>query len=43
MQAVLALPATDGATRVERVRPGRGLVHGLARGGTHVALVVDAA
>jgi len=37
------LPATDGATRVERVRPGRGLVHGLARGGTHVALVVDAA
>jgi len=37
------LPATDGAARVERVRPGRGLVHGLARGGTHVALVVDAA
>jgi len=37
------LPATDGTTRVERVRPGRGLVHGLARGGTHVALVVGAA
>jgi 3-oxoacyl-(acyl-carrier-protein) synthase len=37
------LPVTNGATRVERVRPGRGLVHGLARGGAHVALVVDAA
>jgi len=37
------LPATDGTTRVERVGPGRGLVHGLARGGTHVALVVGAA
>lgn len=31
------------ATDVRRVRPGRGLVHGLARGGTQVALVVDAA
>jgi 3-oxoacyl-(acyl-carrier-protein) synthase len=37
------LPLTNGTTRVERVRPGRGLVHGLARGGAHVALVVDAA
>jgi 3-oxoacyl-(acyl-carrier-protein) synthase len=37
------LPATGGAAAVARVRPGRGLVHGLARGGTHVALVVDAA
>jgi 3-oxoacyl-[acyl-carrier-protein] synthase II len=37
------LPAAGGTTRVERVRPGRGLVHGLARGGAHVALVVDAA
>jgi 3-oxoacyl-[acyl-carrier-protein] synthase II len=37
------LPGTDGTTRVQRVRPGRGLVHGLARGGTEVALVVDAA
>jgi 3-oxoacyl-(acyl-carrier-protein) synthase len=37
------LPVINGTTRVERVRPGRGLVHGLARGGAHVALVVDAA
>ena len=37
------LPVTNGTTRVARVRPGRGLVHGLARGGAHVALVVDAA
>jgi len=37
------LPVTNGTTRVERVRPGRGLVHGLARGGLQVALVVDAA
>ncbi len=37
------LCAPDGARRVARVRPGRGLVHGLARGGLHVALVVDAA
>ena len=37
------LPAGAGAPAVARVRPGRGLVHGLARGGTHVALVVDAA
>jgi 3-oxoacyl-(acyl-carrier-protein) synthase len=37
------LPVVNGTTRVARVRPGRGLVHGLARGGAHVALVVDAA
>jgi 3-oxoacyl-(acyl-carrier-protein) synthase len=37
------LPLTDGAGGVERVRPGPGLVHGLARGGAHVALVVGAA
>lgn len=37
------LPAVEPATRVERVGAGRGLVHGLARGGAHVALVVDAA
>jgi 3-oxoacyl-[acyl-carrier-protein] synthase II len=37
------LPLMNGTTRVERVRSGRGLVHGLARGGAHVALVVDAA
>src|SRR5262249_16904484 len=37
------LPLTDGTGGVERVRPGRGLVHGLARGGTHVALVGGAA
>jgi 3-oxoacyl-[acyl-carrier-protein] synthase II len=34
------LPHEDGARRVSR---GPGLVHGVARGGTHVALVVDAA
>jgi len=28
------------AVDLVRVRPGPGLVHGLARGGTHVALVV---
>jgi 3-oxoacyl-(acyl-carrier-protein) synthase len=37
------LPVVAGVTRVERVGAGRGLVHGLARGGAHVALVVDAA
>jgi 3-oxoacyl-[acyl-carrier-protein] synthase II len=37
------LPAAGDALDVARVRPGRGLVHGLARGGAHVALVVDAA
>lgn len=37
------LPAAGEALDVARVRPGRGLVHALARGGTHVALVVDAA
>jgi len=37
------LPAAGEPMSVARVRPGRGLVHGLARGGTHVALVVDAA
>jgi 3-oxoacyl-[acyl-carrier-protein] synthase II len=37
------LPVDNGTTRVARVRPGRGLVHGLARGGAHVALLVDAA
>jgi 3-oxoacyl-[acyl-carrier-protein] synthase II len=37
------LPVADGALRVERVGTGRGLVHGLARGGAQVALVVDAA
>ena len=37
------LPVTNGATRVDRVKRGRGLVHGLARGGVHVAIVVDAA
>lgn len=35
------LPAAEGAA--SRVTPGRGLVHGVARGGSHVALVVDAA
>jgi 3-oxoacyl-[acyl-carrier-protein] synthase II len=34
------LPREHGAARVHR---GPGLVHGIARGGTHVALVVDAA
>ncbi len=34
------LPGDAGARPVER---GRGLVHGIGRGGTHVALVVDAA
>lgn len=33
----------DAAGAPRRVRAGRGLVHGIARGGTHVALVVDAA
>jgi 3-oxoacyl-[acyl-carrier-protein] synthase II len=37
------LPAAGEPAAVARVRPGPGLVHGLARGGTHVALVVDAA
>jgi len=37
------LPIVNGTTRLERVPPRRGLVHGLARGGAHVALVVDAA
>jgi 3-oxoacyl-[acyl-carrier-protein] synthase II len=37
------LPITNGTPHLARVRPGRGLVHGLARGGAHVALVVDAA
>jgi 3-oxoacyl-(acyl-carrier-protein) synthase len=37
------LPGAGETLDVARVRPGRGLVHGLARGGTHVALVVDAA
>ncbi len=37
------LPVVNGTTGVARVRPGRGLVHGLARGGAHVALLVDAA
>jgi 3-oxoacyl-[acyl-carrier-protein] synthase II len=37
------LPAAGETLEVARVRPGRGLVHGLARGGAHVALVVDAA
>ncbi len=35
------LPTAAGDTA--RVPPGRGLVHGVARGGGHVALVVDAA
>jgi 3-oxoacyl-[acyl-carrier-protein] synthase II len=34
------LPGAGGSGRV---KPGPGLVHGIARGGTHVALVVDAA
>src|SRR5262249_4337916 len=37
------LPLTEGTPGVERVRAGRGLVHGLARGGAHVALVGGAA
>jgi 3-oxoacyl-[acyl-carrier-protein] synthase II len=37
------LPAAGEPMGVARVRPGRGLVHGLARGGAQVALVVDAA
>jgi 3-oxoacyl-[acyl-carrier-protein] synthase II len=45
------LPVIDGAAgdgraaavRLERVLPGPGLVHGIARGGTHVALVVGPA
>jgi len=37
------LPATGEPADVVRVPRGRGLVHGLARGGTHVALVVGAA
>src|SRR5207247_782660 len=37
------LPVVNGTAHVARVRPGRGLVHGLARGGAHVALLVDAA
>ena len=37
------LPVVNGTPRVARVRPGPGLVHGLARGGAHVALLVDAA
>jgi hypothetical protein len=36
------LPTVAGAAPA-RVAAGRGLVHGVARGGTHVALVVDAA
>jgi 3-oxoacyl-[acyl-carrier-protein] synthase II len=35
-----AIPGAGGAVRGRRVRPGPGLVHGLARGGTHVTLVV---
>jgi 3-oxoacyl-[acyl-carrier-protein] synthase II len=35
--------ATDPATAMTRVWPRAGLVHGLARGGTHVALVVKSA
>jgi 3-oxoacyl-[acyl-carrier-protein] synthase II len=34
-------PAWDGAARATDLVPGPGLVHGVARGGTHVALVVD--
>jgi 3-oxoacyl-[acyl-carrier-protein] synthase II len=34
---------TDAGAEPARVPAGRGLVHGVARGGTHVALVVDAA
>ena len=37
------LPVVNGTAHVARVRPGRGLVHGLARGGAHVVLLVDAA
>ena len=37
------LPLSEATPGLERVRAGRGLVHGLARGGAHVALVVDAA
>jgi len=36
------LPIAEGGLRLERVGAGRGLVHGLARGGAHVALMVDA-
>jgi 3-oxoacyl-[acyl-carrier-protein] synthase II len=35
--------AAQPATTVQRVRGATGLVHGLARGGTHVALIVGAA
>jgi 3-oxoacyl-(acyl-carrier-protein) synthase len=34
-------PRWDAAPRLGDVAPGPGLVHGVARGGTHVALVID--
>jgi len=34
-------PAWDGTPRLTDVAPGPGLVHGIARGGTHVALIID--